>query len=155
MGFLLALFFYQTKYDQRGSFNFNAAIFFYLTCLTLINSLCVVNIFCSEMPIFLREHNSGMYTVNSYFVMRNVAELPFFTVIPLIYGFILYYPIGFNAPIDAFLYFTVVGIAISLVGVSYGYFFAAICNDIDMALSFGMPLFIPLMLLGGYYINSK
>lgn len=155
MAFLLGLFFYQSKYDQRGSFNANSAIFLYLTCLTLINALCVVNIFCSEMPILLREHNSGLYRVDAYFLMRNVAETPLFTVIPIIYSLLLYYPIGFNPPLDAFLYFIVVGIVISLVGVSYGYFFAAICNDIDMALAFGLPLFIPLMLVGGYYINNK
>lgn len=155
MSFVLALFFYQSKYDQRGSFNTNAALYLYMTNISLNNAFCVVNVFSSEMQIFLREHNSGMYRVDAYFVMRNVAETPIFIFIPLFYGLIIYYLIGFNPPFDACLYIIVVGIAISLVGVSYGYFISAICNNTDLALAIGPPIFIPLQLLGGYYINNK
>lgn len=155
MAFFVGVFFYQTKYDQQGSFNSNGAIFLFLTALTLINSFAVVNIFCAEVPIFLREHNSGMYQVGPYFVMRNVAETPIFVLIPIFYGLVLYYLIGLNPPFDACLYLIVVGIFVSLVGVSYGYFFSTVCNDIDLALAFGPPLFMPLQLLGGYYINNQ
>ncbi|KAH9395283.1 ATPase [Tyrophagus putrescentiae] len=152
---ILALFFFHSKYDQRGSFNTNGALYLYLVNISLNNAFCVVNVFCSEMPIFLREHNSGMYRVDAYFVMRNVAETPIFIFIPVFYGLIIYYLIGLNPPFDACLYLIVVGIAISLVGVSYGYFISAVCNNTDLALAVGPPIFIPLQLLGGYYLNNK
>ncbi len=96
-----------------------------------------------------------MYRVDAYFVMRNVAETPIFIFIPVFYGLIIYYLIGLNPPFDACLYLIVVGIAISLVGVSYGYFISAVCNNTDLALAVGPPIFIPLQLLGGYYLNNK
>lgn len=31
--------------------------------------------FCSEQPIFLREHNNGMYRVDTYFLSKMAAEV--------------------------------------------------------------------------------
>lgn len=68
----------------------------------------------------MREYGSGMYRPDSYYVTKNLAEMPVFVLLPIFVGCINYYMIGFNKDVDAFLYFLVVGILISSIGVSYG-----------------------------------
>ena len=63
-----------------------------------------------------------MYRPDSYYVTKNLAEMPIFVLLPIFVGCINYYMIGFNKDVDAFLYLIVVGIVISSIGVSYGSF---------------------------------
>lgn len=156
MALILGLFFLRQNYDQRGLMNINGAMFIFLVNLTVQNAFAVVNVctivrtlllpfisfsfvfyqvFCSELPVFLREHNSGMYRVDAYFVCKNLAEVcipslslisnsflqcPVFVAIPIVAATVNYYMIGYNPAPDAFLYMIVVGIFVSLAGVSYG-----------------------------------
>lgn len=69
------MFFYNQKYDQRGTLNINGALFLLLLNLSLQNAFAVVNVFCQELPVFLREHGSGMYRVDAYFFCKNLAEV--------------------------------------------------------------------------------
>lgn len=61
-----------------------------------------------------------MYRPDSYYITKNLAEMPVFVLLPIFIGCINYYMIGFNKDVDAFLYLLVVGILISSIGVSYG-----------------------------------
>lgn len=47
--------------NQQGVMNINGALFLILTNMTFQNMFGVVNVFCVELPIFLREHFNGMY----------------------------------------------------------------------------------------------
>ena len=76
--------------------NINGAIFILIINLTFMNIFSVVNVsmicdfkvnsilicgftltqtFCSELSIFLREHNDGMYRVDTYFLSKQAAEV--------------------------------------------------------------------------------
>jgi ABC-2 type transporter len=46
------------------------------------------------MPIFLREHGAASYRVDTYFLGRTMAELPFQVIYPTIYGTIIYWLVG-------------------------------------------------------------
>ena len=49
------------------------------------NMFAVINVFCLELPIFLREHFNGMYRTDTYFICRQLAELPIFLFLPLVF----------------------------------------------------------------------
>ncbi|XP_017489988.1 PREDICTED: protein white-like, partial [Rhagoletis zephyria] len=116
---ILGIFFWGQELNERGVMNINGALFIYLLNLSMQNAFAVVNVFCSELPVFLREYGSGMYRPDSYYVTKNLAEMPIFVLLPIFVGCINYYMIGFNKDVDAFLYLIVVGIVISSIGVSY------------------------------------
>jgi len=89
---IIGCFYLHQNYDQRGMMNINGALFLFLINLTLQNAFAVVNVssgllsqvtndlmpfqvFCQELPVFLREHCSGMYRVDAYFICKNLAEV--------------------------------------------------------------------------------
>lgn len=119
----VGLVFLNQHYDTRGVMNINGAMFGALISLTIQNCFAVVNVFCAEMPTLIRDYNSGMYSVDAYYLTKNLAEIPVFILIPIINTSIYYYMIGLKPFLDAFLYFMVVAICISVTGVSFGKFF--------------------------------
>jgi len=79
-----------------------------------------VQVFCSELRIFLREHCNGMYRSDVYFLSKTLVDIPLFVIFPVIFTCICYFTIGLNPDIGRF--FTAVGIVIlvSNVGCSFG-----------------------------------
>ncbi|KAJ6219858.1 hypothetical protein RDWZM_005670 [Blomia tropicalis] len=150
---IIGVLFYKQDYNQIGLMNINGGLFLYIMYLSVQNAFAVVHVFCAEIGIFMREHSSGMYRVDAYYVTKNLAEIPIFVYIPIISACIQYYMIGYNPHFDTFLYFMVVGILVSHVGVSFGYMISCICQKTDIALSVGPPFIVALQLCGGYFVN--
>ena len=107
------------------------------------------------MPTFTREHNNGMYTVFAYFLGKNIAEYPIFVMIPIIWITIYYFMVGLWDNFSTFLFTLVVGIMVSTIAVSFGYFMSCMCAKTDIALSFCSPILAPLQLWGGFFLNSR
>ena len=59
--------------DQKGIQNKNGALFVLLTNTSFGNIFAVVNVFCSELPVFRREHFNGLYRTDVYFLAKQVA----------------------------------------------------------------------------------
>lgn len=83
-------------------------------------SLITYQVITSELPIFLREHKSNIYSVEAYFLAKSLAELPQYTILPLIYASIVYWMTGLVSSFTAFLIFVAVCIALTWVAVSVG-----------------------------------
>ena len=82
--------------------NINGVLFLLITNMTFSNMFAVINVFCLELPIFLREHFNGMYRTDTYFICRQLAELPIFLLLPLVFLAVIYYMVGLNAPFAKF-----------------------------------------------------
>ena len=74
-----------------------------LIALSFINMVSVANIFCAEIPIFLREQQNNMYRIDLYFVTKQLAELPFFLVTPILFNVIFYWMVGLNSNAERFV----------------------------------------------------
>ena len=86
----------------EGIMNINGVLFLLITNMTFSNMFAVINVFCLELPIFLREHFNGMYRTDTYFICRQLAELPIFLFLPLVFLAIIYYMVGLNEPFVKF-----------------------------------------------------
>uniref|UniRef100_A0A1I7UKV6 ABC transporter domain-containing protein n=1 Tax=Caenorhabditis tropicalis TaxID=1561998 RepID=A0A1I7UKV6_9PELO len=114
-----------------------------------------VNVITSELPVFLREHKSNIYSVEAYFLAKSLAELAQYTVLPLIYGSIVYWMAGLVATVSSFLIFVFVCITLTWVAVSIAYVGACIFGDEGLVVTF-MPMFVlPMLVFGGFYINAN
>lgn len=51
-------------------------------------------VFCAELPVFLRERRSRLYRTDTYFLGKSLAELPLFMLVPFIFITITYPMIG-------------------------------------------------------------
>ncbi|CCD64918.2 ABC transporter domain-containing protein [Caenorhabditis elegans] len=114
-----------------------------------------VNVITSELPVFLREHKSNIYSVEAYFLAKSLAELPQYTILPMIYGTIIYWMAGLVASVTSFLVFVFVCITLTWVAVSIAYVGACIFGDEGLVVTF-MPMFVlPMLVFGGFYVNAN
>jgi hypothetical protein len=79
-----------------------------------------VQVFCTEKPVFLREHFNGMYRVDVYFLCKTLAEVPVFAAMPLIFTCVTYYLVGLNPNVWRFLVTNIVVVLVANVAVSFG-----------------------------------
>lgn len=92
-----------------------AAIYYIIKLLFLLPQ-----VFCSELPVFMREHHNGMYRTDVYFLSKTLAEVPIFLVIPILFTSIMYYIVGLNPKLIHFLTAILFITLVSLVAVSFG-----------------------------------
>lgn len=150
---LVGVIYLNQEMTQDGVDNINGAIFLILTQISFSNTMGVVNAFCVELPIFLREHFNGMYRTDVYYLSKNVAEFPFTVVLPLLFLSIAYYMIGLYAPAENFFICFGILVLVSNAATSFGFMISCLAKDLNMALAIAAPMLIPLMLFGGLFIN--
>uniref|UniRef100_A0A0P4VZS6 ABC-2 type transporter transmembrane domain-containing protein n=2 Tax=Scylla olivacea TaxID=85551 RepID=A0A0P4VZS6_SCYOL len=150
---LLGVIYLDQEMTQEGITNINGALFLILTQISFSNTMGVVNTFCTELPIFLREHFNGMYRTDVYFISKNLAELPLTIFLPLLFVSIVYYMIGLYAPAENFFICAGLLILVANAAVSFGYMISCLARNLNIALAIAAPLLIPLMLFGGLFLN--
>ena len=152
---LLGIVYFDQEYDQTGAFNINGALFIMVTNMTFGYIFPVLQVFCLELPIFLREHFNGAYRVDTYFITKQMAELPFNLTYPLIFISIYYWMIGLNPDVGRFFMAALIVEILVQTVVSYGYLISCLAKDINMALAIAPPLMIPFLIFGGFFVNSE
>ncbi|XP_071442996.1 protein white [Hetaerina americana] len=150
---LLGFLFFGQELSQEGVMNINGALFLFLTSMTFQNVFAVINVFCSELPVFMREHLNGMYRTDIYFLCKTLAEVPIFIVIPMVFTCVSYYLIGLNPEPSRFMYALLIVTLVANVATSFGYMISCLSKNVPMALSIGPPVIIPFLLFGGFFLN--
>ncbi|KHN71601.1 ABC transporter ATP-binding protein/permease wht-1 [Toxocara canis] len=112
-----------------------------------------INVITSELPIFLREHRAGIYRAETYYIAKSFAEMPQYTILPIIYSIVVYFMSGLNESIDSFFTYTALTVVLTYVAISIAYAGACVFGEDSLALTY-MPCFIlPMLVFGGFYIN--
>ncbi|KAL7640654.1 UNVERIFIED_CONTAM: hypothetical protein RMT77_008929 [Armadillidium vulgare] len=151
---LLGIIYFHQRLDQAGVTNINGALFLLLSNMTFQNVFGVINTFCLQVPIFLREHFNGMYRTDTYFLSKTLAELPFYVFYPLVFVSITYYMVGFNQDPIKFLICCAIVTLVANTSTSFGYFISCSSKNLNMALTIASPFVIPMMLFGGFFLNK-
>ncbi|CAG0919858.1 unnamed protein product [Notodromas monacha] len=127
---ILGLIYLQQDMDQKGVQNVNGVIFLLLTNMSFSNMFAVVN-----HPKIL-------------------AELPLFVVLPIVFSSIEYWMIGLNPDFGRFLIHVLVVVLVANIACSFGYMISTLASSVGAALSIAPPILIPLMLFGGFFLNT-
>lgn len=80
----------------------------------------VLQVFCTELPIFLREHWNGMYRTDVYYLSKILVEIPFFIVLPGILVPITYFMVGFDNTWESYLLTVAALILVTYVTSAFG-----------------------------------
>ena len=83
--------------------NINGVLILIVIQLTFQNVFAVINTFCLELPVFLREHFNGTYRTDVYFITKQLADVPTFVLAPAGFIAILYWMVKLNPDLDRFL----------------------------------------------------
>ncbi|CAD5216680.1 unnamed protein product [Bursaphelenchus xylophilus] len=114
---------------------------------------CIL-VFTEELPILMRETHAYVYRISIYFLAKNIAELPQYLLLPLVYSTIVYFMTGVM-PItaDKLLNFCLICIMMCNTATSVGYAVACILGTLDVAVQL-LPLYtLPLFIFGGLFVN--
>lgn len=95
----------------------------YVYIYTCVYFIYTVQVFCAELPIFLREHRNGMYRTDVYFLCKTLAEAPIFIAVPLLFTIIAYPMIGLYPGIDHFFITAGIVALVANVSTSFGTLF--------------------------------
>jgi hypothetical protein len=80
----------------------------------------VSQVFCTELPIFMREHFNGMYRCDVYYISKQLCEFPIFVIIPIIFVSIMYWMTGLNPLAVRFVGCLIIAILFTQVIVAFG-----------------------------------
>uniref|UniRef100_T1JB20 Protein white n=1 Tax=Strigamia maritima TaxID=126957 RepID=T1JB20_STRMM len=155
VGFFVGFVYYRQDLTQLSVNNVNGAMYILLVSSTFQNLFAVINVLSSELPIFLREHWSGLYRSDVYFFSKTLAEAPIFIVMPFLLSAISYWLIGFYPDAIKFIIASIINILVANAATSFGYLISAVSSTTTMALSVGPPAVLPLLLFGGFFLNKR
>ena len=102
----------------------------------------------------MREHFNGMYRVDVYYLCKVLVDVPTFIVLPLVFITISYWMIGLHSDLTAFFIAAAVIILVTNAAVSFGYLISCAAGTENLALALAPTCIIPLMLFGGFFLNS-
>lgn len=152
---LIGLVYLNQTYDQKGVQNINGCLFLMQVQMTFGNLFTVLNTFLEERVAFLREHHNGMYCITVYYITRMLAELPLFICLPAIFTTIIYWMVGLYPTFEAYCTCCIIMVLVANISVSFGYLLSCSADRLSVLMSITPLILVPLMLFGGFYLNSE
>ncbi|CAN0433874.1 unnamed protein product [Ascophyllum nodosum] len=152
---LVGLIFLQLGNTQTEVQSKMGVMFFVAINQGILGTIGVLQVFPNEMPVFLREHDSGAYKVGSYFFGRTLAEIPIQVIFPALFSAIVYLLVGFPLKAAPFFLFMLFVVLTSNAAISLGYVVSALAKNVDVALALGPMILMPFIIFGGLLINLE
>lgn len=131
-------------------------LLFFLGMTGFMSSLSPVSIvFPKERVVFLKEEGARMYSTWLFFLSRNIVEMPFLVLIPLLMAVIFYWMIGLANTAGQFFTFYFIFFLISFAGNSLGLLLGSAISDAKL-ITVLMPIMIlPFVLFSGFFKNRE
>lgn len=152
---VFGLIYLRQNLDQEGVMNINGFLFILVTNMSFSSQFIVINIFPMEIPVFQREYDSKLYSIEIYFLCKTLADIPFQILFPFIFITIDYWMIGLCDDVSKYFIACGIVILISNVAASFGYMISCLARTVTAALALAPPLMVPLMIFGGIFVNNK
>ncbi|CAJ0957723.1 unnamed protein product, partial [Mesorhabditis belari] len=109
----------------------------------------------AELPVFLREHKARVYSVDSYYWAKSFAELPQYTILPIIYSSIVYWMTGLHEGAGQFFKYIMMCIIQAYVANTMATSGACVFGEEGAAITFMPLLVLPMLVFGGFYIRYE
>uniref|UniRef100_A0AAV1TAD2 ABC transporter domain-containing protein n=1 Tax=Peronospora matthiolae TaxID=2874970 RepID=A0AAV1TAD2_9STRA len=152
---IVGLIFLQLDLDQKGIQNFTGAFFFLVVNQTFGAANPVFISVPLELPIIIREYRAGLFHLFSWYLAKNVSELPMQILLPILFFVPTYFLIGIGHGFKVYVYQQIVIILVSSCAVGIGYMVSCLVRRVDIAPIIGVVIILPFLLFGGLLINSE
>ncbi|PAV62128.1 hypothetical protein WR25_07524 [Diploscapter pachys] len=151
-GLITGAVYFNTQITPETIISINGIMFNHIRNVNFMLQFLSVPIIIDEMPIVLKENANGAYRISTYFIAKNIAELPQYIVLSFIYNLIVYWMTGLYPAILPFLFSSFVSIMLLNVAISVSYAVATIFGDVAIAITMLSVFVIPIMAFGGFFI---
>jgi len=153
LGILFGGMYYQVDHDQRGVQSLTGAMFLILINTTFTFLLPSLQVFPGQIKVVRREHQSGMYSVLTYYGAKMLSEMPFDFVVCSIFVAFCYPMIGFAGEEGFFWSYYLASVLLMLVGQGMGSMASSIAPDGNIAIALGVIAVMFAVLPSGFAIN--
>ncbi|GBB97689.1 hypothetical protein RclHR1_03040006 [Rhizophagus clarus] len=112
-----------------------------------------VSTFPLDLVMLSKERQSRSYRLLSYFLSKQIAELPLVILSPFIFTVPVYWASNLLPDFGRFVAYLIVVLLGTVTAQSIGYFFGATLLNVQKSISISMVFMLGSMLLGGFYIK--
>jgi ABC-type multidrug transport system permease subunit len=144
----------QLDNDQQSISDRQGSLFFVVMSMAMGPMMSCLVAFQTERVVFIREHSTGSYSTLTYYLAKVIADIPFLTIVPIVQGTISYWMVGYQAEADKYFIFIAACICVTLVAHALGLAISAGAPDMNISMAMAPMIFIPLMLLGGFFLSD-
>ncbi|TYZ65851.1 hypothetical protein PybrP1_007529, partial [[Pythium] brassicae (nom. inval.)] len=151
---IVGLIYLQLDLNQTGIQNFVGAFFFTVVNQTFSAANPTLITVPMELPIVIREYRAGLYHLVSWYLSKNVSEIPMQILLPIVFFVPVFLLVGIGHGFDTYLYMQLIMILVNSCAVGLGYMVSCLCRRVDIAPIIGVVIILPFLLFGGLLINS-
>ncbi|GLE06465.1 hypothetical protein PINS_up015712 [Pythium insidiosum] len=157
VAWLIGSLYFQLETDTpRAVQNISGMLFFIVINQTFTASIPAFTAVSVERPLLTREYEARRYHLLAWFVAKNLSELPFQLLHPLVFFLPTFLATGIaSGSAAAFFEMLVVLVLVNSAAVSLGYVVSCVCRRGDIAPIIGVAALLPFMLFGGLLINAN
>ncbi|RGB41806.1 P-loop containing nucleoside triphosphate hydrolase protein [Rhizophagus diaphanus] len=112
-----------------------------------------VSSFPLDLVMLSKERQSRSYRLLSYYLSKQIAELPLVMFNPALFTIPVYWASNLLPDFSRFLAYLIVILLGTVTSQSFGYFFGATLLNVQKSISVSMVFMLASMLLGGFYIK--
>jgi len=151
---VVGLIYLQLDLNQSGVQNFTGGFFFLIVNQTFAAANPAFISVPLELPIIIREYRGGLYHLASWYLSKNLSELPMQVFLPILFFLPVYFLMGIGHGFDVFIYQQIIVVLVNSAAVGLGYMVSCLCRRVDIAPIVGVVVILPFLLFGGLLINS-
>lgn len=133
--------------------NLSGCLFFVSTILGFAAYDALLT-FPQERALFNRESANGLYRASSYYVAKNVADLPFQLIPSLLMATIYYFMVGFDVTAHQLFTYFAVCILTSFCAYGFGYMVSAAAPRMEVALLTAPLTLVIWLVLAGFFLRD-
>ncbi|POG59887.1 putative ATP-dependent permease ADP1 [Rhizophagus irregularis DAOM 181602=DAOM 197198] len=112
-----------------------------------------VSSFPLDLVMLSKERQSRSYRLLSYYLSKQIAELPLVMFNPALFTIPVYWAANLLPDFGRFVAYLIVILLGTVTSQSFGYFFGATLLNVQKSISVSMVFMLASMLLGGFYIK--
>ncbi|CAG0917346.1 unnamed protein product [Notodromas monacha] len=138
---------------QRGIQNITGAIFAIVTENTFPSLFGVLGSVPLELPLILREYQSGMFNLGPYYAAKALALIPGFILEPFLFTTLVYFIMGLRPGWYYFLQVLGAVLMTANAASACGCLFGMMFESVSVAIATLLPFDVTLMIFGGFFLR--
>ncbi|KAL3667597.1 ABC-2 type transporter [Phytophthora oleae] len=150
----MGLVYLQLDINQRAIQNFTGAFFYFMSNEIFAAAEIQLASLPLEIAMVRREYEAGLFHLVSWYIARNISDLPMQILLPFIVFVPAYFLIGIGHGFSGFISLQVMMILVRSASVGLAYALGCIFRRADVATIAGMLVLLPMLLFGGLMVNS-
>ncbi|GAB9477281.1 Atp-binding protein, partial [Globisporangium polare] len=151
---IVGLIFLQLDLNQTGIQNFAGALFYIVVNQTFSIAEPTFIAVPLELPIIIREYQAGLYHLLSWYIAKNISELPMQIFLPVVFFTPVYFLVGIGHGFSTYFYMQLIMILVSSCAIGIGYMVSCLARRVELAPVIGVVVVMTLSIFGGLLINS-